>query len=114
MTPKLSALAVAIAALALPPAADAFGFNSIVAIVLNDTVTPFPGGSVSIVEVRCLSRAQGCGPRPTAHGRRRRRDRVASSPRRRAPRSPSPPRACSSGLQIDYSSGNWWSGMLCE
>ncbi len=51
--PPALLLALLLAAL-VPRAADAFGFNSVVALVLSDVTTPFPGANVSIVEVRAL------------------------------------------------------------
>ena len=63
--PVLALALALVLALLLPRATDAFGFNSVVALVVADGVTTYPGAAVSIVEV-------------------------------------------------DYSSGNWWSGGVLD
>ena len=68
MAPPAALAAAALLRALLPRAADAFGFNSIVAIVVGDATTAFPGAPVSIMEVREKEgvrrrRAAGPGPR---------------------------------------------------
>ena len=51
------ALALALAVALAPRAADSFGFNSVLALIVGDVTTPFPGAPVTIVEVDFLSGA---------------------------------------------------------
>jgi hypothetical protein len=80
--PPLAALAalqlLLVSLLAAPRGAAAFGLTSVVALIVANVTTPFPGAAVTIVEVscppRCCTRACArvprarCAMRGAAHG----------------------------------------------
>ena len=75
MAPLAAAAAAALLlALSAPRAADAFGYNSVVALVVSDPVTTFPGA----VRRRGEAGRSAAPPRPPP--RRRRRPHTHSSP----------------------------------